>query len=434
MPNCRQESIKAALRTSTALFPQNLRRPEQLIQRAGLQRPLLPFTFVTLPSTVRLHLTHRFNSMERSQAQEVGDPPPQSASPSSLDQKSGLTTASTTISAGDMEAPSSPGEAVTTISDADNPPSSPDEAVTKVSGPDSPPSSPDETVTMTSDADSPPSSPDEAVTTISGADNPPSSTGDLKGVPSRRSGRDVFNFMALSGELRNMIYEAVIDTMATTPETPIALTPVLACSMEYTFWFGVNRQSYVNVNDLSEEEKDDYEKEERLAKAEVERISKLRENFATCRLGEVSRQVRLEFQSLLFDRLHFRVCSCGSLPTRQLIGKIRHLDYYSHPSLPGAHGALSREVSEFVDLLIQLRFSGELKIVGCSDEVAMIRACLRIFCASVYAGESNCKSRERALEIVDLHWSCVHKRFQHLQPKILGHERVKRPFYFNHDF
>ncbi|KAL0265324.1 hypothetical protein SLS55_001289 [Diplodia seriata] len=376
--------------------------------------------------------------MERSQAQEVGDPPPQSASPSSLDQKSGLTTASTTISAGDMEAPSSPGEAVTTISDADNPPSSPDEAVTKVSGPDSPPSSPDETVTMTSDADSPPSSPDEAVTTISGADNPPSSTGDLKGVPSRRSGRDVFNFMALSGELRNMIYEAVIDTMATTPDTPIALTPESDCNRKYTCWFGDSRDSYRKIHGLAEDESSDDENEDQVVlqakhkadQAEADHITKLRKNFATCRLGEVSRQVRSEFQSLLFDRLHFRVCNCydlsniddGSVPIRQLIGKIRHLDYFTHQYSTYVYEDKSQKLSDLVDLLLQLRFSGELKIVGWHDYVDLIRDCLSAFCASVYAGESNSKSREKAREVTDAYKYVV-----------LARDRVELPFYFNHN-
>ncbi|KAL1640264.1 hypothetical protein SLS58_007080 [Diplodia intermedia] len=319
--------------------------------------------------------------MERSQAQEVGDPPPHSASPSSLDQESGLTTASTTISAGDMEAPFSPGE---------------------------------------------------AVTKVSGADNPPSSTGDLQGVPSRRSGRDVFNFMALSAELRNMIYEAVIDTMATTPDTPITLTPESDCYRKYTCWFGGNRDKGEKINGASEDE-DESDDVEIKDQGEVERISKLRENFARCRLGEVSRQVRSEFQSLLFDRLHFRVCLCyhqsniddGSLPIRQLIGKIRHLDYFTHHYSALPYGDESRQLSDFVDLLLQLRFSGELKIVGWYDHVALIRNCLWAFCASVYAGESNSKFREKAREVTDKHWNV----YKHL---ILDSERVELPFYFNH--
>ncbi|KAB2576512.1 hypothetical protein DBV05_g4809 [Lasiodiplodia theobromae] len=247
---------------------------------------------------------------------------------------------------------------------------------------------------------------DKAIVTSSGTKTFHLPTEQTRDIPSRRP-REIFDFMALTGELRNAIYQAVIDTMATTPDNPIALIPETNCIRRYDFWLKKDTDCYRKISGYWSDDEDlDRIPMEELV--EIGRISKLRMNLATCRLGEVSRQIRSEFVPMLLGSLHFRICAClwsdpGSqsiiqAPVHQLSGMIHHLDYYTH-FLPPQKPSL-RELSDLLDALLSIRFNGELKIVGFYDETSLVLDCFDTFCASVREGESRTRAYKKAFKVV----------------------------------
>ncbi|KAF9632066.1 hypothetical protein BFW01_g2928 [Lasiodiplodia theobromae] len=231
---------------------------------------------------------------------------------------------------------------------------------------------------------------DKAIVTSSGTKTFHLPTEQTRDIPSRRP-REIFDFMALTGELRNAIYQAVIDTMATTPDNPIALIPETNC-IRSGYWSDDEDLDRIPMEEL----------------VEIGRISKLRMNLATCRLGEVSRQIRSEFVPMLLGSLHFRICAClwgdpGSqsiiqAPVHQLSSMIHHLDYYTH-FLPPQKPSL-RELSDLLDALLSIRFNGELKIVSFYDETSLVLDCFDTFCASVREGESRTRAYKKAFKVV----------------------------------
>lgn len=249
----------------------------------------------------------------------------------------------------------------------------------------------------------------KAIDTSSGTGTSHLRTEQTRDIPSRRT-REIFDFMALTGELRNAIYQAVIDTMATTPDNPIALSPETDCIRRYDFWLKNDTDCYRKISGYwSDDEELDRIPMEELA--EIGRIAKLRMNLANCRLGEVSRQIRSEFVPMLLGSLHFRICPCGwdalvgsqsmiRAPIHQLSGMIHHLDYYTHFYPP--HQPSLRELSDLLDALLSIRFNGELQIVGYYDETSLVLDCFDTFCASVREGESRNRAYKKAFEEVVL--------------------------------
>ncbi|KAK0663836.1 hypothetical protein DIS24_g999 [Lasiodiplodia hormozganensis] len=224
-------------------------------------------------------------------------------------------------------------------------------------------------------------------------------------IPSRRPGK-IFDFMALTGELRNAIYQAVIDTMATTPDNPISLIPEDDCIRRYDCWLKNGNDWYRKINGYWSDD-DEFDRIPVEELAEIGRVTKLRMNLATCRLGEVSRQIRSEFVPMLLGSLHFRLCQCvygnpGHQPTiqapiHQLAGMIHHLDYYTHTGW--THNPIS-ELSGLLDTLLSLRFNGELKIVGYHNQTSLVRDCFDAFCASVREGGSRIEAQDKAFEVI----------------------------------
>lgn len=247
---------------------------------------------------------------------------------------------------------------------------------------------------------------DKAIVTSSGTKTFHLPAEQTRDIP-HRCPREIFNFMALTGELRNAIYQAVIDTMATTPNTPIALSPETDCLRRYDCWLKNDKNWYRKTNNywLDDNELDRIPMEEL---AEIGRTMKLRMNFATCRLGEVSRQIRSEFVPMLLGSLHFRICGCvcgvpGSqstiqAPIHQLAGMIHHLDYYTH--FLHTYIPTFRGLSNLLDTLLSIRFNGELKIVGHHNQTSLVLGCFDIFCANLRQGENRIEAYTTAFGVV----------------------------------
>ncbi|KAL1618558.1 hypothetical protein SLS56_010532 [Neofusicoccum ribis] len=205
-------------------------------------------------------------------------------------------------------------------------------------------------------AESPPPSParhfkpaSASPATMQSATSPPSPT-----ASQASHSRDVSRFMGLAGELRNRIYECVLEDLTTTPDNPI----------------GINAYK---VNP---------------------RTSARRKNLASCRLGDVSRTVRKEFAPMLRAALqHFSICTCRAADDTDgvsddlsrdlargllepLHGRVQHLTLDKHG------GEIYTGMQEMLHLgsaLMFLRFKGQFKVVATETYAESIQRALSIY-------------------------------------------------------
>lgn len=168
--------------------------------------------------------------------------------------------------------------------------------------------------------------------------------------------RDYFAFMNLPAEIRNHIYEQVIEDMSTTPGRDIDIGK---CSHK-------NRR-YLDMK---------------------------RRNLIACRLGEVSRTVRQEFVPMLWSRLHFHLCACvwpndklhvpEAVVARLLRGHVKHLRYRSHYNLSKLE--TGGELKRIAEAMLTLDFKGAFTFVGFKYHNIAIRKCLRHVITAIRAG------------------------------------------------
>ncbi|EOD51161.1 hypothetical protein UCRNP2_2044 [Neofusicoccum parvum UCRNP2] len=149
--------------------------------------------------------------------------------------------------------------------------------------------------------------------------------------------RDIFRFTALAGELRNRIYECVLEDLTTTPDNPIGIN---ACKVN-------------------------------------QRTSARRKNLASCRLGDVSRTVREEFAPMLRAALqHFSICTCPRGMLEPLRGRVQYLTLDKHG---GAIYTRMQEMRHLGSALMFLRFKGQFKVVATETYAESIQRALSIY-------------------------------------------------------
>ncbi|GME23680.1 uncharacterized protein LTHEOB_3962 [Neofusicoccum parvum] len=221
--------------------------------------------------------------------------------------------------------------------------------------------------------------------------------------------REVFPFMELAGEIRNRIYEMVIEDMATTPDLPM---DVFDCRLDPLNWgpswivSGVSGAQSWRIPAWKHEEQ--------------KNLRESRKNLASCRLGEVSRAIRNEFVPLLWSYIELRYCPCGldiveeetalsRLDHPLIRGKLKHIVYDLHFHTHGGAGDYPGKfkISKLANFLFALEFKGSIKIIGEVGIVHLVKEALKVIGAT-YNNSAAAQKAKRQFRRIEVQIDKIH--------------------------
>lgn len=207
---------------------------------------------------------------------------------------------------------------------------------------------------------------------------------------------DIFPFMELPPELRNHIYEIVIEDIRTTENDAVGII------------FCLRNEWPCRDDDLFRYVEDTFDGNN-ASWREYWRIERSRTNFLYCHLNKLSRTIRQEFVPMLWSRMHVRYCLCihGTddyyspcpISLDLLRGNIAYItwdmDLLCERDIDWDDEPL-RTRMEFVEFLKNVDFKGTINLVGHRAHVKSFRQALE----SIAAAENTEHARHVAMQRV----------------------------------